>query len=171
MSSADEGQTWEAELVKEYGKDVREPYLLELNGTLHLYFVYEGFNAEQYQTNTLWRTTYLGERGKWSGDQAWGQQGETTWQFGVENGTAYVSSYAGNQQDLTAHGNVSIMFNKSDDGVNWEPVDAHNPSVYNGGGTAAAWGYDLQGNLYSLIENAIGDESGWGSRLAVAHHD
>lgn len=46
MSSADNGQTWEAEFMKEYGRDVREPFLLEVNGTLHFYFVYEGFNAE-----------------------------------------------------------------------------------------------------------------------------
>lgn len=47
MSSSDEGHTWKNEFVKDFGgKDIRNPYLLEVNGTLHCYYIYEGFNVE-----------------------------------------------------------------------------------------------------------------------------
>lgn len=89
----------------------------------------------------------------------------------MENSTAYVTSYNGDLWDLTSKGNVSLMFNQSRDGISWEPVNTGIPSVYNGGGTEATFGFDLQGKLFSLIKNEIGDDSGWGSRLAVASHD
>ena len=38
MSSPDEGVTWEKEFDKNFGRDAREPWLLELDGTLHLMF-------------------------------------------------------------------------------------------------------------------------------------
>ena len=38
MSSTDDGITWEKELDKNFGRDAREPWLLEINGTLHFYF-------------------------------------------------------------------------------------------------------------------------------------
>jgi hypothetical protein len=38
MSSSDDGLTWEKEFDKNFGRDAREPWLLELNGTLHFMF-------------------------------------------------------------------------------------------------------------------------------------
>lgn len=63
---------------------------------------------------------------------------EAKW-YGAENGTAYAGSYVGNHYDFTALGNVSLMFNKSSDGINWEPVDPKIPSVYRGGASEVGW--------------------------------
>ena len=87
----------------------------------------------------MWRKTYLGETGKWTKEESWGQLGEITWQYGVENGTAYAGSYVGNHYDFTALGNVSLMFNKSSDGINWEPVNPKKPHVYVGGVSEVGW--------------------------------
>jgi hypothetical protein len=38
MSSPDDGQTWEKEFDKNFGRDAREPWLLEINETLHFMF-------------------------------------------------------------------------------------------------------------------------------------
>jgi hypothetical protein len=50
------------------------------------------------------------------------------------------------------------MFNKSSDGINWEPVDPKIPHVYVGGGSEVGWGFDLLGNLYGVIRNEDGDK-------------
>lgn len=57
------------------------------------------------------------------------------------------------------------MFNKSKDGINWEPVNASHPVSYVGGVSEVAWHFDLLGNFWGVMRNEFGDESGWGSRL------
>lgn len=94
--------------------------------------------------------------------------GEIAWQYNVENYTAYATSYVGNHYDFFALGNVSLMFNKSLDGVNWEPVDPNHPVTYIGGASEVGWMFDLLGHFWGVLRNEDGDESGWGSRIAHA---
>ena len=63
------------------------------------------------------------------------------------------------------------MFNQSNDGIHWKPVDKKSPITYSGGGSSTGWGFDLSGKLYSLIQNEDGDQSGWGSRFAISNND
>jgi len=114
----------------------------------------------------MWRKEYLGSTGNWTQQEPWGQIGEIAWEYNIENGTAYAGSYVGNHYDFFALGKVSMMLNKSSDGVNWEPVDKNHPVSYIGGGSELGWMFDLQGHFWGVIRNEDGDESGWGSRVA-----
>jgi hypothetical protein len=60
------------------------------------------------------------------------------------------------------------MFNKSTDGINWQPVDELNPVSYIGGGSEVGWNFDLAGNFWGVIRNEDGDQSGWGRRVAYS---
>lgn len=63
------------------------------------------------------------------------------------------------------------MFNKSTDGLNWEPVDKNIPHVYTGGASEVGWQFDLEGNLYGVLRNEDGDKTGWGRKIAKADYN
>jgi hypothetical protein len=158
--------TWQMEQLIQLERDAREPYFLSMQGKLYFYFFQAGTNPIAFQPNQMWRKEYLGSTGNWTEEEPWGQTGEIAWQYNIENGTAYAGSYAGNHYDFFALGDVSMMLNKSKDGVNWEPVDKDEPVSYVGGGSELGWGFDLQGHFWGVVRNEDGDESGWGSRVA-----
>lgn len=58
-----------------------------------------------------------------------------------------------------------MYFNKSSDGVKWEPCDPNNPVIYVGGISEIGWMFDLQGYVYGVGRNEDGDSSGWGRRV------
>ena len=58
-SSTDLGRSWALEKVIEKGKDLREPYLLEVNGTLFFYFFEAGTNPIAFEPSYLQRIEYL----------------------------------------------------------------------------------------------------------------
>ena len=60
------------------------------------------------------------------------------------------------------------MFNKSKDGIHWEPVEANDPVVYRGGASEFGWSFDLDGNLFAVLRNEDGDKTGWGRKVAFA---
>lgn len=95
-------------------------------------------------------------------------EGEIAWQFNVENGTAYASSYHGDHYKLGL-GGINLYLNKTTDGVNWEPVDGdHEAVVTDGGNSEVGWNFDLMGNIWGVLRNEDGDKSGWGSRIIHA---
>lgn len=98
---------------------------MEMNGTLYFYFFQAGANPLEFQPNTMWSKQYLGTTGNWSEEKPWGHIGEVAWQYQKENGTAYTVSYSGLSSYLTL-GGISLMLNKSSDGVNY---DSYNPST------------------------------------------
>lgn len=87
----------------------------------------------------MWRTTYQGNTGNWTKEEPWGQIGEVVWQYNTENGTAYSVSYHGDKFDFEELNHINLLFNKSNDGINWEPVDAEKPISYVGGTTETGW--------------------------------
>jgi len=159
---------WEKELQVQLDRDAREPFFVIVNDTLHFYFFQAGTDPIAFQPNQMWRMRYQGATGSWTTQEPWGQLGEIAWQYQVENGTAYAGSYAGNHYDFFALGNVSLMLNKSTDGVNWEPVQEGQEVTYRGGASEVGWNFDLEGNFWGVLRNEDGDESGWGSRIAHA---
>ena len=52
-SSTDLGRSWALEKVIEKGKDLREPYLLEVNGTLFFYFFEAGTNPIAFEPSEV----------------------------------------------------------------------------------------------------------------------
>ena len=74
VSSNDFGKTWSLEKMIGYGKDLREPYLLEVNGILFFYFFEAGTNPIAFEPRHL-QTTWEAEN--------WGGAGRGVWQFKI----------------------------------------------------------------------------------------
>jgi len=106
---------------------------------------------------------YHGE-GNWSKQESWAQPGEIAWQYQIENDTAYVMSYLGDHYGLKFP-KIKVYFNKSSDGINWEPVNSSQPVIYVGGISEIGWMFDLEGIVYGVGRNEDGDTSGWGRRV------
>ena len=63
VSSQDLGQTWTLEETLEIERDMREPYFLEVNGTLFFYYFEAGTNPIKFEPGFLQRIEYLGAPG------------------------------------------------------------------------------------------------------------
>jgi hypothetical protein len=164
VSSDDMGLTWTAEKVIAVSKDLREPYLVEINGTLHFYYFEAGTNPTAFEPSSLWRCQYLDQVGQWSEPQVWGHDGEVAWQVNVHNGTAYTISYSGEHYSVHL-GSVNLFLNTTTDGMNWEPLVGEDGLFYRGGISEVGWEFDSQGIMWGVGRNEDGDESGWGSRI------
>ena len=57
VSSKDFGKTWSLEKMIGYGKDLREPYFLEVNGNLFFYFFEAGTNPIAFEPRKHLQTT------------------------------------------------------------------------------------------------------------------
>ena len=77
-------------------------------------------------------------------------------------------SYAGEHYTINEMGGIDQHFNKSSDGINWEPVNPENEVTYRGGISEIGWAFDLDGNIWGVGRNEDGDDSGWGSRIFSA---
>jgi len=171
VSSTDFGKTWEKEYELHTGKDLREPYFLEVNGELYFYNLQAGTDPIAFEADRMGVMKWLGTPGQWSKRGAWGQKDEVAWQYHAENGTAFTVSYSGsllakNHTDKIK-GTVNLFFNFSSDGVTWNPLpDSTAEGVtYTGGINEIGWHFDLFGNVWGVGRNENGDESGWGSRM------
>ena len=63
VSSQDLGQSWTLEKTIEIERDMREPYFLEVNGTLFFYYFEAGTNPIKFEPGFLQRIEYLGTPG------------------------------------------------------------------------------------------------------------
>jgi hypothetical protein len=142
---------------------MREPFFLTVKSRLFFYFFQAGSNPAAFQPNSLFRMEYHGE-GNWSKQESWAQPGEIAWQYQIENDTAYVMSYLGDHYGLKFP-KIKVYFNKSSDGINWEPVNSSQPVIYVGGISEIGWMFDLEGIVYGVGRNEDGDTSGWGRRV------
>ena len=166
VSSPDEGQSWDFEYEIHMGADMREPRLLSFGGELTLYYFEAGVELINFAPVRLWRTKRLGP-GEWSEPEIAVDQPEVPWDMKVRNGRAYLTSYMGNHYDVTADSAVEIYFKVSDDGLNFEKIDEKD-YVFKGGSSEAAFEFDEDGNLWAVLRNEDGDETGFGSLLCTA---
>ena len=163
VSSKDMGKTWKAEFTIKIEKDMREPYFLTINGTLHFYYFEAGTNPIAFEPSYLQRKEYLGPDLGWTSAESWGQESEVAWQYGVRNDWAYTISYSGDHYSVTELGQLSLHLNRSIDGLNWEPVGV---SPFSKGGISeVGWAFDNDGIMWGIGRNEDGDETGWGSRI------
>ena len=63
---------------------------------------------------------------------------------------------------------IEVALLVSDDGENWAPHDAAIPFVQSGGGSETDFDFDPHGDLYGIVRNEAGDETGWGSKVCHA---
>jgi hypothetical protein len=91
------------------------------------------------------------------------------WRVSVHEGRAFLSTYENGQHVYDFSGepmNVELLV--SDDGLAWQPADPAHPVVSTGGGSETAFAFDRAGDLYAVIRNERGDETGWGSKICRA---
>jgi hypothetical protein len=164
LSSPDLGGRWTLETSFATGRDLREPFLLEVAGRLHLYFVELGSRVYAFEPRSLWRTSRCGP-GCWSAPERWGGPDEVAWDFKVRRGRAWMTSYQGKHYELRSRP-IDLRFRRSDDGVAWR--DVGDAPVYRGGATEASFEFDARGALWAITRNEDGDATGFGSHVATA---
>ncbi len=164
LSSDNLGQSWIQEASFATGRDLREPYLLEVDGRLVLYFAEMGVRLYAFEPHALWRASRCGQ-GCWTPAVQWGGPDEVAWDFKVRGGRAWMTSYRGKHYDLQTKA-IEVRFRTSLDGVEWK--DVGKGPVYRGGATEVSFEFDRQGGLWAISRNEDGDESGFGSHVASA---
>jgi hypothetical protein len=169
VSSDNDGQTWAHEHTLALQADVREPLLVSTDHTLILSYFEGGTDPLAFEPNQPWRTVYRGP-GDWSKSQTWGEDGEVPWEVVSHQGRLFLTSYLGNHYDFGEPGDVSIRLQTSDNGLDWTPV-GDVAEVYRGGGSEAAFGFDRSGDLWAVLRNEDGDDTGFGSLLCHADSD
>ena len=73
VSSPDDGVSWDWEATLYYGRDLREPLLLSLDGRLVFSFFQGGTNPVDFEPFGLFRMTRLG-LSEWTEPELWGEQ-------------------------------------------------------------------------------------------------
>jgi hypothetical protein len=164
LSSPDLGRSWSLETTFATGRDLREPFLLEVGGQLRLYFVELDERFYRFEALALWRASRCGP-GCWTTPERWGGPDEITWDFKVRGGRAWMTSYRNKRYELAAHP-VEVRFWTSPDGLGWEEVGDR--PVYRGGATETAFEFDQRGALWAVTRNEDGDDTGFGSHVATA---
>lgn len=172
FSSTDE-ITWQLETKISLGHDVREPRFLSFNGRLFLYFANLGVDRFDFEPHGMSMTEHLGP-GSWTDPAPFYKPGEPyiAWRVRVLNGRPYMLAYAHGEHEYDFSGEpITIELLTSDDGVAWSPVDPAHPIVSSGGGSETDIAFDDRGDLYAVIRNEAGDDTGWGAKICYAPHD
>ena len=145
ISSGDNGSSWDLEASLYYGRDMREPFFLSINGRLVFSFFQGGTNPIDFEPFGLFRMERL-RPGEWTEPELYGHDGEVVWEIVKENGTAYSQSYSGNYStpgDAQDLGKLDMFLNVSSDGIDWTPAGLRD-IVYHGGITELGFYFDLE---------------------------
>jgi hypothetical protein len=164
LSSPNLGRSWVREASFTTGRDLREPFLLEVSGRLRLYYAELGDRIYAFEPRALWRSSRDGA-GVWSAPVRWGGPEEIAWDFKVRGGRAFMTSYHGKHYDLEDR-TIEVRFRSSTDGVEW--TDVGPGPVYRGGVTETSFEFDRGGRLWAMTRNEDGDSTGFGSHVATA---
>jgi hypothetical protein len=168
LSSGDLGASWQYETTRFIGADMREPHFLSFQGRLHFDYFEAGVDRFSFEPKHQWRLERLADGG-WTEAEVWGQPEEITWDEKVRDGVAWRTSYKGNHYAFGMTPDLRVFFTRSTDGVTWEPVSGTGDGVvYTGGVSEAAFEFDAQGDLWSVLRNEDGDTTGFGSHVCVA---
>lgn len=169
LSSAD-GQHWEKELELFIGRDIREPFLMSLNGKLHFYYFTAGQSIAAFEPKKI-EHFVLDEEHCWIGPEEVLTEGEVHWSLKKRNSKVYMTSYKGAHYNLKGPSSMELHFKKSKDGKNFAPIKQDKSTVYFGGASECAFEFDYEGNLWAVTRLEDGDETGFGSHVAYADKD
>lgn len=166
VSSVDEGQTWDFELTLRIGADMREPRLLSIAGRLLLYYFEAGTSMVSFTPKFMWRAERRG-LADWTEPETFGREGEVPWDLKLRGGVAYLTSYAGARYNLSESA-VEVYFQRSTDGVHFEPVEPDHVVSYHGGVSEVAFEFTSAGDAWFVTRNEDGDQTGFGSHVCFA---
>ena len=165
ISSEDGGVTWTHESTFEVGADVREPRFHQVNGTLHFTFFEGGVNPIAFEPNRIWRTQRIA--GQWEPLTVESEEGLVIWDVKTRGGRVFRTAYRGDHYKETEIGGISVFFERSENGVDWE---AAGPSreVYFGGMSEVAFEFMSDGSLIAVGRVEDPDPRGMGTLLCTA---
>ncbi len=167
--SSEDGKRWQKELSLFFGKDVREPFLIPINGELHFYFFTAGVKMTAFEPQSISHYV-LNEDEKWEEMENVLGKGEVHWSMKKRNGKIYMTSYEGAHYQLKGPSNVSFYFKQTTNGTDFFPKE-DSASVYLGGVSECAFEFDYEGNLWAVTRLEDGDETGFGSHVVFADKD
>lgn len=168
VSSTDE-RTWRFETRFMIGRDVREPRLLSLNGSVFLYLARLGTSSLGFDPQGM---SYAERRadGTWTPLVDDFYPGRfIAWRTRTERGRPYMLAYKDGQNIYLFNGQpMDVHFLTTDDGRTWRGVNPAMPVVYRGGGSETDMVLGDDGTLFAVIRNEAGDDTGWGSLVCRA---
>jgi hypothetical protein len=164
--SSDDGKAWKKELEIFIGRDIREPFLIPINGQLHFYCFGAGTKMTAFEPQFIDHYVSTGN-GKWSEPEKVLTKGEVHWSLKNRKGSTYMTSYSGSHYEVKGKAEVSLFFKKTNNGIDWEPV-GDSSEVYFGGVSETAFEFDRSGNLWGVTRLEDGDETGFGSHVVFA---
>lgn len=164
--STENGTDWNKELEIFMGRDVREPFLIPIDGKLHFYCFGAGTRMTAFEPQFIDHYTSNGN-GKWSEPEKILTLGEVHWSMKNRNGSTFMTSYTGSHYEVKGPSEVSLFFKQTEDGKNWSSVN-DSGAVYFGGVSETAWEFDKDQNLWAVTRLEDGDDSGFGSHVAFA---
>lgn len=165
ISSAD-GSNWKKEMELFIGKDVREPFLIPIDGKLHFYCFAAGTKMTAFEPDFI-SHYYISDDGNWTGPENVLDKGEVHWSLLNRNGKTYLSSYEGSHYNLKGESKVSLNFKQTSNGKDFYPV-GDSARVYFGGVSETAFEFDKEGNLWAVTRLEDGDKNGFGSQVVFA---
>lgn len=139
---------------------------LSWNGTLFAY-------ASELEPDEPLPKRVLGSRlddnGLWQAWRPLALSGQVVFRAKVEHGVPLMTSWALSEKTYQfEEQGMEVRLSTTEDGFEWRPLDSGRRVVYRGGGSEAAFSSDDDGNLFSVVKNEAGDESGFGSSLCAA---
>ncbi|MCF8277159.1 MAG: hypothetical protein K9J17_10515 [Flavobacteriales bacterium] len=167
--STSDGKAWRKEKEIFIGRDMREPFLVPIDGKLHFYTFGAGTKMTAFEPEFIDHFTTDGN-GNWSEPEKVLNLGEVHWSMKNRNGSTFMTSYIGSHYELQGPSKVRMYFKQTDDGVNWKSMN-DTGAVYFGGVSETAWEFDRDKNLWAVTRLEDGDNSGFGSHVAFAKAD
>ena len=165
MSTAD-GEVWRKEKEIFIGRDVREPFLIPINGMLHFYCFGAGTKLTAFEPQFI--DHYVSDgNGSWTEPTKTLTKGEVHWSIKNRRGSTYMTSYTGSHYELKGPSEVRLFFKETKDGETWKSLN-DTGAVYFGGVSETAWEFDKKGNLWAVTRLEDGDKTGFGSHVAFA---
>ena len=171
VSSTDE-ETWRFETAVKVGTDVREPRLMLLkeSGHIFLYFAVLGTTPTAFEpqgTMYVWRDV----EGDWSEPAWWREDDFIPWRIKHERSQPQLMGYTGGG-DIYANEDgypeLGIEWLTTQDGLSWDPIVEGMATVHTGGASEADFTYQDGGDLLVVGRNEAGDAFGFGSIICTA---
>ncbi len=170
LRSADQ-QSWSLEASFGLDTDLGQPRLLSTDESLLLYFALLGSDPQRYEPQGTWYSQ-LQRDGNWTDPQALFDDDLLIWRVRERTGEYQLLGWAGAAGLEALQGDeqpaLELRFLRSSDGLAWEPVEEGRATVQSGGVSQADFVYQDAGDLLAVVNNAAGDDQGFGSLICTA---
>jgi hypothetical protein len=164
--SDDLGTTWTHETTLAFGRDVREPRLVEWDGRLLLYCFTAGVEGHRFEPDRVQLATRDPD-GRWHEPVPVSEPDTVVWRVRALGGRLVMSVYRHASTLSTTHPRpLSVELRASDDGRAWEPLDPEHPVSHVGG--AEAEFLPVSGDRIVVTVRKEGPDGGWGSDICVS---